>query len=334
MAEYKSFHYLMHQVPDAVKPVYVTGPAPLSYAELYSPRNSPLQIHKSEKSFWRTRDRVEFCLYEERTAKVMIVTCRNLDKAEVYRTIFLDLEMLYFELEAKAQGNRDKLVRKKDKKLNTDELLYKAAAEFVLARINIGADPLPWPDFTVLQPAAISSNASSAETPSAQTADAGNATPSGPTERMCTFTKLSSDVYENMEINKPAALKLEGVENTKLQPTVTATVTTSTTAVPSSSGAGASADSATEAAASTAAVSAEAGAQSSTGATKGSTTAAGASANSKGAKSNAGGSTSKSTAAPKPAAAATAEAGAGGTAAKPASKGGGSLLKNNKVVPA
>jgi hypothetical protein len=359
MAEYKSFHYLMHQVPDAVKPVYVTGPAPLTYAELYSPRASLVPVHKSEKSFWRTRDRVEFCLYEDRTTKTMVVTCRSLDKAEVFRTIFLDLEVLYFELEAKAQGNRDKLVRKKDKKLNSDELLHKAAAEFVLARINIGSDPLPWPDFAVLQPPAVTSDSASLQiSTTSEAADSSDAKPTAQTERMCTFTKLSSDVYESMEINKPAALKLEGMEYTKLQPTATASTTTITTsatatsaAVPSSSGAGASTDSAAEVAATPAAAGATvAQAPSAAGIAAGkaqpqstNTTAA---QNSKAAKSTAGSSNGKPGAASKPAAASTtpttaavAEASAGGSgataAAKPAGKGAsGSLLKNNKVVPA
>lgn len=40
MAEYKSFHYLMHNVPEAIKPEYVNGPSELSFSELYTPRET------------------------------------------------------------------------------------------------------------------------------------------------------------------------------------------------------------------------------------------------------------------------------------------------------
>ena len=253
MAEYKSFHYLMHQVPDSVKPVYVTGPTPLSFMELYSPRTDLILIHKSEKSYWRTRDRIEYCLYEDRKNKTMVITCRNLDNVEVYRTIFLDLEVLYYEIECKIQGNRDKLIRKKDKKLNTDELLHKAAADFVLARLNINSELLSWPDFSIQsavdqtistekttetsQPVHIAADTivDNITTATIETATSGTGTiilpPTDtiPTERMCTFNKLASDVYEKLEINKPEAIKLDSIEYVKLQPTTVSTLTATTT---------------------------------------------------------------------------------------------------------
>ena len=253
MAEYKSFHYLMHQIPDSVKPVYVTGPTPLSFMELYSPRTDLILMHKSEKSYWRTRDRIEYCLYEDRKNKTMVITCRNLDNVEVYRTIFLDLEVLYYEIECKIQGNRDKLIRKKDKKLLTDELLHKAAADFVLARLNINSELLPWPDFSIQstvdqtistekttetsQPVPITAdtiidNITTATIETA-TSDTGTIilqpTDTIPTERMCTFNKLASDVYEKLEINKPEAMKLDNVEHIKLQPTTVSALTATTT---------------------------------------------------------------------------------------------------------
>jgi hypothetical protein len=224
MAEYKSFHYLMHQVPDAVKPVYVSGPSPLRFTELYSPRSERAVIFKGEKSYWRTRDRVEYCAYEDRNVNVAVVTCRNLDKAEVYRTIFLNLESLCFEVECKAQGNREKLVRKKDKKLCADEVLYKAIAEFVIARLNIGAEALPWPDFS-LQATCTSHSTS---TDSITTDDSPLSTAllnTVPTERMCTFSKLSSDVFDIMEMDKPTNLSLEGIDNVRLRPPSSGTKT-------------------------------------------------------------------------------------------------------------
>lgn len=225
MAEYKSFHYLMHQVPEAVKPTYITSTA-LTFDELYSPRPAVTLLGKSEKSYWRTRDRIEYAIYEDRSNKTIFITCRNLDKPEIYRTIFLDAEILYFELEAKTQGNKERLTRKRDKKIATDDALYKAISEFVLARLNIGNDPLPWPDFTLK----ISANDTETETHAATTSATGDGAgestaqdtaPVGPLERMCTFNKLASDTYENMEINQPPKVSLTGLEKTKTAPTVT-----------------------------------------------------------------------------------------------------------------
>lgn len=214
MAEYKSFHYLMHQVPDAVKPVYVSGPAPLTFPELYSPRSERRAFYKGEKSFWRTRDRIEFNMHEDRSSNVVIVTCRNLDKPELYRTIFLSLAALCFEVESKAQGNRDPLVRKKDKKLNTDEALHKAMAEYVLARLNIGAEPLQWPDFSVNSDKTETNNNDDNENDSLKESQS----TAGPVERMCTFSKLANDVFDVMEIDRPAKLCLDNIEHVRLRP--------------------------------------------------------------------------------------------------------------------
>ena len=97
--EYASFHYLMHKIPEPQKAFYVSGPTPLTFNELYSPRETRILLSKKEVSYWRTRDRIEYCLYEDRFHKVLIITCYNIDKKETYRTIFVDLEKLYYEVE-------------------------------------------------------------------------------------------------------------------------------------------------------------------------------------------------------------------------------------------
>lgn len=184
-------------VRDSVWPRPTTGPDPLSFEELYSPRTDPAQrlLSKSEKSFWRTQDRVEFSLFEDRAAGVLVVTAQNVvNKAEVYRTVFLDLATLYFELEAKAQGNRDPLTKKKNKILG-DDALAKAASEFVLARLNIKADPLPWPTFPVQT--AEQATEQTTEQTSEQQSDA-------VMERMCTFDRMASDVVQ-LEVAPPAS---------------------------------------------------------------------------------------------------------------------------------
>ena len=197
MGDYAAFHYLNHKDVDPIKAVYVES-KPLAFGELYSPRDGRIVIHKGEKSYWRTRDRVEFELIEDRSAKLLVITCRSIASNENFRTIFLNLESLYFELESKARENREPLFKKKDKKLD-DKLLQKAITDYVLARLNIGADPIPWPtSFPIV---------------SVTSTDVQG------TERMCTFEKLSSDVYTEMEVCCPVNFVVGSIANTKLSPT-------------------------------------------------------------------------------------------------------------------
>lgn len=77
-----AFPYLNHKIPDPIKPVFVEGPKPLTFTELYSPRDetvlAPINAQQSlEKSFWRTRDTISFQMYELRSKNLMLVTCRK-----------------------------------------------------------------------------------------------------------------------------------------------------------------------------------------------------------------------------------------------------------------
>jgi FMN phosphatase YigB (HAD superfamily) len=140
--EYASFHYLMHKIPEQQKAYYVSGPSPLTYEELYSPRPRTL-IVKKEVSYWRTRDRIEYALYEDRTHNVLIITCYSIDSKEAFRTIFVNLERLFYEVESKARDTKELLTSKSNKKLADDASLYKAVGEYILARLSIKADKLP-----------------------------------------------------------------------------------------------------------------------------------------------------------------------------------------------
>jgi len=228
MAEYKSFHYLMHQVPDAIKPVYVTGPVPLPFNELYTPRvgaeaEKPKLIYKGEKSFWRTRDRIEFSIYENRSTSTMIITSTNIETKDAYRTIFLNLELLYFELEAKARGDRLPLTKKKDRKLD-EALLHKSATDYILSRLMIGAEAIAWPQFdditnlNSLQP--IINTQSNTSIASVVNGDDNDIKPTIPCERMCTFQKMSGDM-SNLEINVPKNFRIDCMDSIalKLHPT-------------------------------------------------------------------------------------------------------------------
>jgi hypothetical protein len=233
--EYASFHYLMHKVADPVKPYIVTGPQPLSFNELYSPRDGIVLLARGEKSFWRTRDRVEFCIYMSYSHQTGIITCQNVDTKAAYRTIFVSLEILFYEVEAKARGDREVLTKKKDKKLDNDIALYKSVGDFLLARLNIGADPLPWPKFdtngllvesqepsigpivTTLPPIA----ADRAEGMAQKAVDVADASRDlgviAPSERMCTLSKLTGDVYTVLEIQKPATLDVSTLNAVRLE---------------------------------------------------------------------------------------------------------------------
>lgn len=256
--EYASFHYLMHKVPEHQKPFYVSGPQPLSFDELYSPRDKRSLVLKKEVSYWRTRDRIEYNIYEDRSHKVLIITCFNIEKKEAFRTIFVDLERLYFEIESKARDSRELITIKINKKLGDDAVLFKSVGDYVLARLNIKADPLPWPSFalteqrpnnesvtitiaqtttieTTTAPAILTSSTStvstttptpaSISTPISETTDNSNIMqqPVGPVERQCTLDKLSSDDYTSLEVDKPTSVTflLDDIPNVKLQPTIT-----------------------------------------------------------------------------------------------------------------
>jgi hypothetical protein len=198
----------MHSTPEAAPAHYVSGPLPLSFHELYTPRSKDcLKVLDSrEKSFWRTRDRILFTFYEDLNKKCLCVTCHNSEKQETYRTIFLNLEVLYFEIEAKARGDRVPLTKKKDKRFD-QTTMTKQVVDYVFTRLNIGQAPLTWP--------------TSSDDSLTQEAEG-----TQHQERMCTFDKLSSDEWESMEISPPVGLSVEGINHAKLSPTLHAELET------------------------------------------------------------------------------------------------------------
>ncbi len=144
----------------------------------------------------------------------------NVEAKEALRTIFLKLDVLYFEVDAKARDSREPLVFKKDRALADDKALSKATVDFVLARLDIKADPLPWPtSFTVVPVDPLVAPASAALSVPPAEPPLSAPTPTGPTERMATFEKLSSDAYSELEVVCPAGWEAGDVEHTKLLPT-------------------------------------------------------------------------------------------------------------------
>lgn len=51
-------------------------------------------------------------MWEDRENRVLIITSRNTESNEAYRTMFVDLERLYFEIESKVSDSSHKLTMK------------------------------------------------------------------------------------------------------------------------------------------------------------------------------------------------------------------------------
>ena len=174
--EYAAFHYLGHKTPQHNRVVHEAAKPPLTFDELYSPRDgeggdaagAPVLIGTKEKSFWRTRDTIKFNFYECRAKKVMIITCLDVSskKGVAFKTLLIDLAILYSVLEEKKNASDDNnnkndddgdeeerikrpngILFKSQKFYKEDAKIHKAALEYLEKRLNIGADPIDWPGF-------------------------------------------------------------------------------------------------------------------------------------------------------------------------------------------
>jgi hypothetical protein len=163
--EYAAFHYLGHKTPEHQKAFLVTVKKPLSFDELYSPRdsnNEPILIGTKEKSFWRTRDSIAFNFYECRAKKVLIITCKDMasKNKDALKTILINLEILYkiFETKKKNTNENDNddndneiesnnIQFKSQKIIQDDETLWKATIDFLEKRLFITAELIEWPSF-------------------------------------------------------------------------------------------------------------------------------------------------------------------------------------------
>jgi hypothetical protein len=187
---------------------------------LQQPRESRVQFGQFEKSYWRTRDRIQYALWEDRRKCLIFITCYNVESKQSYRTIFLDANKLYQELEFKAKGNREPTYKKKEKKFIDDTALFKAASDYISARLNIKADPLPWPSFLPPDTTTVSSNTTIAGTGNESAENNSLSTTQDSqiqlaTERMCLFERLSGDEYDYLEVPAPPGYSAEGVTHSK-----------------------------------------------------------------------------------------------------------------------
>jgi len=154
MGEYEAFPYQNHKAPVHTRIFHVEAKKPLTFDELYSPRGdggAPVNIGTTEKSYWRTRDRVSFSFWECRAQKVIIITCKDVSSAAgvAFKTIVVNLEVLYKELDQRKRGvdPPEELLFKANKGLQTDAELHKAAIAHLSNRLNIVEEPRLWPAF-------------------------------------------------------------------------------------------------------------------------------------------------------------------------------------------
>ena len=142
---------------------------------------------------------------------------------------------MFFELESKARGDRELLVKKKDKKLSDDTMLTKCISDYLNLRLNIKQDPLPWPSFMVPTSGTSRTSQSNLAIVAAQLPSASDTTTSQETditssalnissdssavytERMCTFERLAGDECESLEVPCPNNYSDSGVPHAKFR---------------------------------------------------------------------------------------------------------------------
>ena len=219
--EYKSFHYLMHeQQVKGGRVDYVDAPKPLSFEELYSPRESPTFIGKVSKSFWRTRENFDFHIFELRKEKLITICCVEMNNKVTFKTVVCQLEPIYKQIDDKKRGDKadEPLIRKNQKGFSDDASLFVEVVKFLEQRLNIGKDPIAWPKFVPLVEGAAESGDAPEKASDVDTAEIGaegskgkgmvgeaaalesaaEVEPEGPKERMVQLSKLAadSDSYE------------------------------------------------------------------------------------------------------------------------------------------
>ena len=123
--EYKSFHYLMHaQEVKGGRVDYVDAPKPLTFDELYTPREGVVLMGTVSKSFWRTREAFDFHVYELRKERLIVVCCLEMNSKSVFKTIVAKMVPLYKQVEDKKRGAEEPIVRKNQKGLADDAALF------------------------------------------------------------------------------------------------------------------------------------------------------------------------------------------------------------------
>jgi hypothetical protein len=153
MAEYDSFHYLMHKVEEGPAAHFLGASKTLSFNEIYSPRDGIRMCGTEEKFYFRTRDRIKFTFYELRKEMLYIVTCLNVElkPPEPQRTILLNLEELYNVVEAKAADRKDNegLFKKSDRAFADDKTLDAAVVKYLAVRMISKKEAQLWPGYEI-----------------------------------------------------------------------------------------------------------------------------------------------------------------------------------------
>lgn len=141
MAEYKSFHYLMHDQPGPKSdPVFLQPTAPPTFDELY-PAREPIEIHRGNKFYWRSGHRVDIVMTEHRACKCIVIRSTETSANQEWCPLVVDIEALYPIINPNKTGKTSSGL--------SDEDLGKAAADYLLARLKVSSEPVPVPAWTV-----------------------------------------------------------------------------------------------------------------------------------------------------------------------------------------
>jgi hypothetical protein len=182
MAEFKAFGFLGHKEPPKFKDFYVKGKeeAAKTFKDLWPVRERK-KIHQSEKHYWRSNERIQYTIHEDRDAECAIVVSIDTDKKEELRTLFVSLPLLYSQLENKKQKKEGHELP--EKVTLTDAEIEKQASDYLLSRFAISADaPIP-----------------AHAMPGAEGAERAE----GPPQRQVLLNKNFGDEYETLEVSKP-----------------------------------------------------------------------------------------------------------------------------------
>lgn len=235
MAEYKSFHFLMHEQPQAATPFFVKGPdeKPATFAELYpAPADNEARVvFSGEELFWSTMTQVRITMTAHLDARCLALQFRDLSSEceREMRPLFINLELLWPFLDPKTSRTQKGL---------SESALDKATSAFVKARVKLSEGDVPLPEFWQIKAAATPADipnspadAKSSEDPVAATTPAltpggdgaeGDAsvahtalsvadadTVDGQREQQMLFTKKKDDPFDELELWPPPQVVLE-----------------------------------------------------------------------------------------------------------------------------
>lgn len=194
---------------------------PLKFEDIYSSAERFREICSSEKHYWRTRDVVLHKMYEDRQLKILLITNRNVNTQQVYRTIVVNLELLYKVLEMKASENKNEYVYNKSDLFIPDDAIAKEASNYLFQRLYVTKTEVEWPSYDEAgcmipeaSPDSVESEPSVEMKSPVESPKYNSSSNSAVTlQKMCRLYKLFGDDYQSLEVVPPVSEICEFTEN-------------------------------------------------------------------------------------------------------------------------